>query len=273
VAFVTSTDGTRIFYRVAGEGTPLILSAASFSTHLHWVEAQAALSRRLRVVTWDYRGHGRSDAPAAEPRYSLAAMLEDLRAVHGAAAGDAPAVLGGLSLGGLVSLSYALAHPGLVRALVLVNTGPGFKRPEALEAWRDMLERAARKLERQGLEAYLGGERARAELIGQRPDSEGARRATEGILRSGAGGLARFARGVAGPVPNLVDALHRIPQPTLVLVGERDTAFQRASEVMAARLPDARRVEVPGAGHVLNLDQPESFVKEVEGFLERVGAL
>jgi pimeloyl-ACP methyl ester carboxylesterase len=136
-----------------------------------------------------------------------------------------------------------------------------------------MLERAARKLERDGLETYLEGERARAELIGLRPDSEGARCAVEGMLRSGVGGLARFARGVAGPIPNLVDELRRIHQPALVLVGERDANFQRASEVMAARLPAATRVEVPGAGHVLNLDRPEAFAKGVEAFLERVGVL
>jgi pimeloyl-ACP methyl ester carboxylesterase len=105
VASVASADGTRIFYEVAGGGTPLILSSATFSTHRHWVEAQETLSRRLRVVTWDYRGHGRSEAPEAEGRYSLARLLDDLRAVHEAAAGGSPAVLGGLSLGGTISLS------------------------------------------------------------------------------------------------------------------------------------------------------------------------
>jgi pimeloyl-ACP methyl ester carboxylesterase len=273
VTSVESADGTKIFYRVAGEGTPLILSAASFSTHRHWVEAQATLSRRLKVVTWDYRGHGRSEAPEADERYSLAKTLEDLRAVHAAAAGDEPAVLGGLSLGGTVSLSYALAHPDLVRALLLVNAGPGFKRPEALRDWQEMLERAARKMEREGLPAYLAGGRARAQLVGLRPESEGARQAVEGILESRVAGLARFARRVAGPVPNLVDELHRIEQPALILVGELDPAFHRAAEVMAAKLPAATRLALPDAGHVLNLDRPAAFAKEVEAFLERAGCL
>ena len=74
---------------------------------------------------------------------------------------------------------------------------------------------------------------------------------------------------MAGPVPNLVDRLAEVQPPTLVLVGERDEAFQRASEVMAAKLPNAHRVELKDAGHVMNLDAPEAFAAEVRRFLER----
>jgi len=72
---------------------------------------------------------------------------------------------------------------------------------------------------------------------------------------------------VAGPVPNLVDVLGEIRQPALILVGEKDANFQRASHVMAAKLPHVERVELAGAGHVLNLDQPEAFVREVRRFV------
>jgi 3-oxoadipate enol-lactonase len=61
--YATATDGARIFYRAAGDGPPLLISNASFSTHRHWLAQQERLSRRLRVVVWDYRGHGLSDAP------------------------------------------------------------------------------------------------------------------------------------------------------------------------------------------------------------------
>ena len=120
MAFIESSDGTRIFYEAAGEGPPLLLCPASFSTHLHWVEAQATLSRRLTVATWDYRGHGRSEAPEADDRYSLEKMVEDLRAVHAAVAGDEPAVVGGLSMGGLLSLALAAEEP--VDGVAVVGT-------------------------------------------------------------------------------------------------------------------------------------------------------
>ncbi|HTO54431.1 MAG TPA: alpha/beta hydrolase [Myxococcota bacterium] len=265
--FVSASDGARIFWRAAGEGVPLLLSCASFSTHAHWAGQEAELARFARVVSWDYRGHGFSDAPEDVSRYTLAQVVDDLARVHRAAAGDAPAIAAGLSVGGIVSLSYARATPAAVRGLVLVNTGPGFKNPEALAQWRAMLERAAEKLGEVGLEKYLEGKRAQSELLGLQPDSELARAARAGVLRSSVAGLQRFARGVAGPVPNLVDALPEIAQPALVLVGERDENFQRASHVMAAKLPHAERVEIASAGHVLNLDQPAAFVRELERFV------
>jgi pimeloyl-ACP methyl ester carboxylesterase len=93
------------------------------------------------------------------------------------------------------------------------------------------------------------------------------------VLSSSVDGLTRFARRVAGPVPNLVDRLHEIPIPALILVGEKDEAFQRASRVMAAKLPGGCRVELPGAGHALNLDEPEAFLAEVGRFLDTHGPL
>ena len=265
---VRASDGAQLWYEARGEGPPLLLCTASFASSAHWSNVSAALGRRHRVVSWDYRGHGRSDAPAEDERYSLARIVDDLRTVHEAAAGDEPAFVGGLSIGGLVSLSYQLAHPERVRGLLLFNTGPGFKKPEAAAQWREMLERAAAKMEGVGLEKYLEGRRAAAELLGLDPGSAAATAVREGILRASVAGLCRFARRVAGPVPNLVDRLHEVSAPTLVLVGELDRAFHRASEVMAAKLPHARRVLLPGAGHVMNLDRPDDFVREVLAFTE-----
>ncbi len=265
--YVESSDGARIFWSAQGSGPPLLLSSASFSTHLHWAGQVEALARFARVVSWDYRGHGLSDAPEQPERYSLAQVVDDLRCVHTAAADGAPAFVAGLSVGGIVSLAYARSHRERVRALLLLNTGPGFKNPEALAQWQAMLERAAAKMGEVGLEKYLEGSRAQAELLGLHPDTDFAAEARRGILRASVPGLQRFARGVAGPVPNLVDVLHEIDVPALVLVGEHDANFQRASHVMAAKLPRAVRVELAGAGHVLNLDQPEAFVREVLRFI------
>ncbi len=265
--FARASDGAELHYRVAGQGVPLILCTASFASSEHWRNVEDALAEHCRVVCWDYRGHGRSEAPEDPSRYSLDQVVDDLRAVHEAACGDQPACVAGLSVGGLVSLSYQLAHPARVRALLLFNTGPGFKKPEAAAQWGEMLERAAARMEAVGLESYLEGRRAQAELLGQDPRSPAAQTARAGILCAGVPGLVRFARRVAGPVPNLVDRLHEVGAPVLVLVGEHDAAFQRASEVMAAKLPNARRVVLAGAGHQLGLDQPEGFVREVEAFL------
>ena len=268
-----TSDGTKLYYRTAGDGPPLLLCNASFATHAHWSAQEEPLARRFRVVTWDYRGHGRSDAPPDAAQYSLTQVVEDLQAVHRAAAGDTPAYVGGLSVGGLIALSYVLAEPQRVRALLLFNTGPGFKNPAALAQWQSMLERTASRMEEVGLPRFLEGRRAQAELLGLHPEAELGQAARAGILTSSVAGLTRFARHVAGPVPNLVDRLAEIQVPSLVLAGEHDMAFQRASQVLAAKLPRARRVVLAGAGHVLNLDQPEAFVREVERFVDTAADL
>jgi pimeloyl-ACP methyl ester carboxylesterase len=271
--FATASDGAEIFYSAQGEGRPLVLSNPSFSSYRLWEGQVEALSERFRVVTWDYRGHGRSAAPQGDDAYSLEQVVSDLRAVLDTATDGSPAHLGGLSIGGIVSLSFALAHPERARTLLLCNTGPGFKNPDALAGWQKGLERSAIKLEEVGLERYLEGRRATAELLGQHPDTAQAHATREGVLTSSIPGLTRFARHVAGPVPNLVDRLHEISIPALILVGEKDEAFQRASQVMAAKLPAGYRVELPRAGHALNLDEPEAFLAEVRRFLDAHDAL
>jgi pimeloyl-ACP methyl ester carboxylesterase len=273
VAIARAPDGTEIFYCAIGKGVPLLLSAASFSTHRHWASQAEDLGRDLRVVTWDYRGHGRSGAPASLEQYTFERVVEDLDAVHEAACGYQPTVLGGLSIGGLVSLVYALRHPERVRAIVLVNTGPGFKNPEALARWELQLEKAATRLEEQGLVAYLEGRRARAEILGLDPDSKQARAAREGVLASSPEALARFARGVAAKVPGVIDELVKIRIPTLILIGEHDPFFHRAGEVLEAKLPRGRKILVEGAGHVVNLDRSERFAASVRTFLEEEGIL
>jgi pimeloyl-ACP methyl ester carboxylesterase len=267
VSLARSADGTRIAWRGAGAGAPLILSTPVLGTLDHWSGVEPGLAAFCRAIAWDYRGHGRSDAPRDPRAYSLELVLEDLAAVHDEAAGGEPAHLCGLSLGGLVSLCYALARPGRVRSLVLVNTGPGFRSPERRERWRELWERAAARLERVGVEAYLSHPRATLEILGRAPESPCARLAREGVLRSDAEALARFARGVAAPQPDLGDRLAEIAVPALVLCGEEDRDFQRAGQVLAEGLPAARHAQIAGAGHALPLDQPDAFARSVRDFL------
>jgi pimeloyl-ACP methyl ester carboxylesterase len=256
-----------VAWEADGSGPPLILLAPTLCTRLHWEAIREPLARAARVIRWDYRGHGESDAPAAPEAYTLERVLEDLAAVQLASVRGAPAWLAGLSLGGLVSLCYALQHPERVCGLVLMNSGPGFKRPESRERWKETWERAAAKLERVGIAAYLEGPRASAEILGREPTSPAALRAREGVLRSDPAALARFARGVAAPQPDLTGRLAEIHVPTLVLCGADDPAFHAAGELLAARIPRSRHQRIPGAGHPLPLDAPAELAREIEAFL------
>ena len=270
MAFVTASDGVRLHAEAHGAGVPVLLSCALNTTLENWrPQVEPFVAAGYRLLLWDYRGHGRSDAPEDPAAYSMTRVVEDLEQVLDALAPGARAVVGGLSFGGLASLHFALRRPERVQALVLVDSGPGFKNPEAQRRWEESVERTAAYLERKGPEALVGG-RAAESLVGRRPELPAAQAAARAIAAQRAHGLANFGRRVAAPAPQVIDALPGIAAPALVVVGEHDAAYLRSAEVMAAKLPNAESVTIADAGHVVNLDQPEAFDAAVLRFLARV---
>ncbi len=268
MAEVRGADGVRLYAEAHGEGEPVVFSCALGTTHENWRGQVAPLvAAGHRVVLWDYRGHGRSQVPEDPAAYHIERVVEDLGAVLDWAAPGRPAVLGGLSFGGLASLHFALAHPARVRALLLVDSGPGFKKPEAQARWEQSIERTAGFLLAKGAAAYA--ERARASTVGERP-GPAAEAAARAIAAQDPNGLAHFARRISGPAPPVIDRLGEIRVPALVLVGENDRDYLRAAEVMAAKLPRAERVTIPGAGHIVNIEAPDAFDAAILAFLEQL---
>jgi pimeloyl-ACP methyl ester carboxylesterase len=266
VASVRASDGVRLYAEAHGEGRPIVFSCALNTTHENWrPQVGPFAAAGSRVVLWDYRGHGRSEAPAEPGAYRIEQVVDDLARVLDAMAPGEPAVLAGLSFGGLASLHFALAHPERVRALVLVGSGPGFKNPEAQAGWQASIERTCSFIERRGMQALV--ERAGATTVGRRPELPAARAAARAIAAQDPRGVALFARHISGPAPPVIDRLGEIRAPALVVIGEDDTDYQRAAEVMTAKLPDARRVAIPRAGHMVNLEEPEAFDAAVLDFL------
>jgi pimeloyl-ACP methyl ester carboxylesterase len=251
---VIDRDGVAIHYEVHGPenntAPAILLSHGYGATSRMWDGQVAAFAARYRVILWDMRGHDQSGNPTDPALYSQALTVGDMAAVLDAC-GVERAIIGGLSLGGVMSLAFHLAHPERVRALLLCDTGPGFRNPEARRQWNERAEARARDLETRGLVAALGGG-AETRL---------------GRHRS-AIGLAGAARGMlAQEDSRLIDSLPRIAVPTLVLVGSEDKNFLAAADYMAAKIPGAQKVVIPGAGHAANLDQPEAFNRAVSAFL------
>lgn len=269
---VEASDGVRLHVEAVGSGVPLLLSCALATTAENFAPQALPLSEAgARVVRWDYRGHGTSEAPADPTAYSMKQVVDDLGRVLAWAAPDEPAIVGGLSFGGLASLHFALEEPSRVRALLLIDSGPGFKNPQAQARWEAQVERTARFVETRGMQAFVGS-RAAATLIGSRPELPAARAAAAAIAAQVPHGIAHFARRVAAPAPPVIDALAGIDVPALVIVGEKDEPYLRASEVLAARLPRAERVVIPGAGHIVNIEEADAFNAAVAAFLSRLAA-
>lgn len=254
MASLERDDGVTLWYGVqgpAGDRPPLLLTHGFGASAEMWVANLPALAAGRRVIRWDLRGHGRSDAPAQLARYTHAACVADMLALLDAV--QAPrAVVAGMSLGGYLSLAFHLEHPERVAALVLVDTGPGYRDPAARAGWNDWTQHMAAELEARGPDAL--------------PDSPEAR-AAEHV--HGVGGIVNAARGLLPQHDaRVIESLPKISVPTLVVVGERDTPFLGAAEAMSRRIPAAAKVVIEGGGHAPNIDRPEAFDRAVLDFLE-----
>jgi pimeloyl-ACP methyl ester carboxylesterase len=143
-------------------------------------------------------------------------------------------VLGGLSLGGYLSLAFYRKYPQRVAALVLADTGPGFRKDEARQNWNER--------------AYAQADR---------------------LAQAGDEGLALAARGIlAQDGATVIDSLPGVSVPTLVVVGAQDTAFLGAASYMTTKIEGAVQVTLDGAGHMANIDAREAFNHEVVKFLQ-----
>jgi pimeloyl-ACP methyl ester carboxylesterase len=246
--------GIRIYYQLAGspgDHPPLLLSHGFGASSTMWRPNVAALAADRQVITWDLRGHGRSDSPDDPAQYSHAACVADMAALLDAARAER-AMVGGLSLGGFLSLAFARERPERVAGLVLCDTGPGFRSDQARRQWNERAFATAARLERDGL-AALGGDQANAS----------GHRSARGLALASRGMLAQHDGRV-------IEALGSVKVPVLVLVGARDEAFLAAAGYLAAKIPGAVRVVVPDAGHMSNIDQPDRFNQSVLAFLSRL---
>jgi len=279
VTMLTTADGASIYYErhdpkpgMHPPKTPVVFSCAYCTTHENW-RGQVAplLDAGHPVVLWDLRAHGESTGPEGGAAWSIESVVADLRVVVDAALPGTRFVAAGLSFGGLASLHFTKRHPERVAALVLIGSGPGFKKAEAAAAWAAQVERTASFLETRGFEDFVEG-RAGTTCIGNRPELPAAQAAARAIIAQPVAGIARFGREVSGPAPPVIDELAGMDVPALVLVGEQDKPFLRAGEVMAAKLPHAKHVVVPDAGHIVNIEQAEAFNRALLAFLAELEA-
>jgi pimeloyl-ACP methyl ester carboxylesterase len=252
---VLARPGGNISYSVTGSGLPPVLLSHGYgATSAMFAPNLAAIGLHNQVLTWDLAGHGGSDSPAEPARYGAASALADMAAILDQL-GHERAVLGGHSLGGYLSLDFALAHPRRVAGLILIGTGPGFRNDAARDDWNRRAEATATRIERQGLAAMTGS----AELhAGQHRDPEGLMLAARHTLTQ------RDA--------HVMNGLPAITAPTLIVVGGEDKQFLAAADYMTAKIHGARKVVIPDAGHAPNVSRPELFNAEVRSFLAKITA-
>jgi pimeloyl-ACP methyl ester carboxylesterase len=155
-----------------------------------------------------------------------------------------------LSLGGVMSLAFHRTHPSRVGALMLFDTGPGFRNPEARAAWNERAFARANELDERGLVALRGGGKTRL----------GRHRSARGLAGAARGMLAQFDS-------SLIDSLPTNTRLGTRIVGSEDRNFLAATDYMAGKIPGAHKVVIAGAGHAANLDRPAEFDRAVRQFL------
>ena len=240
----------KIDYDITGSGSPVLLTHSFSASKTMWQGQVEALSPEYQVLTWDLHGHGATVSSQDPCHYSEQSTIEDMEALLDACKVER-AVVGGLSLGGYMSLAFYRAFPDRVRALMLFDTGPGFKKDEPRDKWNANANRTADIIDSKGLEPL---ERNSKEVR------------IAGHISPTA--LAHAARGMLTQADGrVINSLADVQVPTLVLVGAEDKPFFAATDYMASKIPNATKVVIDGAGHAANLDQPDAFNSAVRNFL------
>jgi 3-oxoadipate enol-lactonase / 4-carboxymuconolactone decarboxylase len=250
-------DGARLYWRCDGsDNRPALLLGNSIGTdHVLWEPVLADLMRTFRVIRFDMRGHGASEAPAGE--YSLERLARDALAVADAA-GARRFHYAGISLGGMMGMWLGAHAPERIDRLVLSNTSPYF----GPEGWAARIAAVS-----------AGGMAAVADMVMGRfftPEfvaAGGERYATarRTLLDVDPGGYAGCCAAIRDM--DLRDALGRISAPTLVIGGARDQATPpEQGRALANAIPGAVYAELVAA-HLPTLEVPAAFVDAVAGFL------
>jgi 3-oxoadipate enol-lactonase len=260
-----TANGISINYTLEGPASaPVVTLSHSLATNLSmWDPQIPALISRYRVLRYDTRGHGGTDAP--EGPYSLEQLAEDARALL-QALGIARTHFIGLSLGGFIGQILALKYPQMLHGLVLCDTSSRVP-PEARPTWDERI-----KVTRtQGMEPHVEptvGRWFTAPFREKHP--EVVDRVRPMIRATSPRGYIGCCQAIAGL--DLTDRLHAISAPTLIIVGEDDPGTPvAASRTIHEKIRGSELVILKSASHLSNMEQPEAFNRAVTGFLSKLG--
>ncbi|MGE3855495.1 MAG: 2-succinyl-6-hydroxy-2,4-cyclohexadiene-1-carboxylate synthase [Dehalococcoidia bacterium] len=267
-------DGLTLHAEVAGSGPAVVLVLGFTGSGASWRSLVPVLAPDFTTIAVDLVGHGRSGCPAALDRYRMRRAVDDLAALLRALGHERAAWLG-YSLGGRVALQVAVHRPDVVSALVLEGATPGLATGEEREARVAADEALARRLEREGLEAFVDFWQSIALWDSQQRTLTDDQRAAlrRGRLAQDPVGLAGSLRGMGtGSQEWVGDRLGDLGVPVLLTAGTLDTKFSAIAREMAAAIPDATMRLIEDAGHAAHLERPDAFNAMVREFLTGVRA-
>jgi pimeloyl-ACP methyl ester carboxylesterase len=251
--------GARIYWDEEGNGAPLLLIMGLGWPLQAWQRLRPALSQKYRTIALDNRGVGRSEVPAGP--YSMPQMAADAAAVLNAARVNTAHIFG-VSLGGMIVQEFALQYPSKVRSLILGCTAAGG--PEAVRAE----DEALRVLMTRGQDADQFARAINPFIYDAATSPQLVEEDTAARRKWYASSDGYFAQFQAVIGWEAYSRLGQIAAPTLVIHGENDRLVPAENgKRIAARIPGAKLVLIPGASHIFPTDQPVATQTAILEFL------
>jgi pimeloyl-ACP methyl ester carboxylesterase len=256
----------------AGDGPPVVLLHGLGCGQRMWFHQIRALRSRFRVIAYDQRGHGLTDAPANATDYSAALLTRDLVGVLDALKIERAAIVG-FSLGGGPALALAASKPERVSRLVLADVGAGADDPLKIE-W---MARRWVTLIGQGAVDELVCDMLRSELFKVYARRNARRREhMAALIRATPIDGLRFTLSEVlakrKSLFRLTGLLKSVRVPTLVVVGQHDYVCSKAARLLAQTIPNASLKIIEDSGHMSPLEQPAAFSAALMEFLAESGS-
>jgi 3-oxoadipate enol-lactonase len=253
------TNGITINYQIDGpEGAPWVVLSNSLATSIAmWDDQAEALKDKFRVLRYDQRGHGSTDAPAG--RYTYDTLLADAIGLLDALS-IKKAHFGGLSMGGATALGLAERHPDRFDRIMVFDS-PCQSTPQSSQQWEERIVVA----QKQGIEALVEPTIARwvpADILATKAPHVDKIRAM--IRATPVNGFIGCAAALADH--DYASAVATVKHPVLFLTGEKDGAAAPMRK-LHEKLAGSRYVAIPGAGHISNMDRPAEFTKAIDDFI------
>ena len=250
IQFNCKLDGKR--------GAPWVVFSNSLATNLSmWDEQAEALGERFQILRYDQRGHGGTEAPTGA--YKFATLVEDVIALFDAFEIERAHFVG-LSMGGMTAVALAEKHGERLDKIVPCDCGPN-STPQSAQQWDERIAVAKEK----GMDALVDSTIARwcpPEFQAANPARTDRLRAM--IRTTPAAGFI----GCAGALSDfdLRPDLNKVKCPTQFIGGTKDPSFP-GTKALNAAIPHSTLIEIDGAGHISNVEQPEIFTRALKDFL------
>jgi 3-oxoadipate enol-lactonase len=257
----TQANGIGINYQIDGGAGPWLVLSNSLATDLTMWDQQAKdFSSSFRVLRYDQRGHGKTEAPAG--RYTFEILMADALALMDALRIDR-ANFCGLSMGGATALGLAQRHPDRIDRAIVADSGCA-STPQSAQQWEERIAVA----QKGGMEPLVEPTVTRwfpPDVVAKNPPYLDRARAM--IRNTPVNGFIGCSAALADH--DFRSGVGSTKRPVLFIAGEKDAggAIPAAMKAMHQELKDSRYVELAGAGHISNLDDPAGFTRTLKDFL------